>query len=368
MIGTILQSALFLGIINALLAAVLVLAEKRLVKYGESRITINQEKEISVQGGRSLLSTLNRQKIFLPSACGGRGTCSYCKCVVQGGGAILPTEEAVLTDEEISRQYRLACQLKVKSDLTVTIPETLLAIKEYRAEVSEIVDLTYDIKRIRLRLVEPSSISFVPGQYVQLMNQPYPGVKDVVSRAYSIASIAAEKRSVDLLIRLVPDGICTTWIHEYLKAGDTVMFTGPMGDFRYHENTGEVILVAGGSGMAPMIPLLEEMANSEVRRRVTYFFGADNSKDLFYTDIVRAFEKRLHRFQYVPALSSPEPDLQWEGETGLITVPLEQHLKTIDVQGAQAYLCGSPGMIKACIHLFNQYGIQNSDIYFDPFA
>jgi Na+-transporting NADH:ubiquinone oxidoreductase subunit F len=141
-----------------------------------------------------------------------------------------------------------------------------------------------------------------------------------------------------------------------------------MGDFKYHEDKGEVILIAGGSGMAPMVPLLEEMANKDVKRRITYFFGVGNGKDLFYTDLIRSFEKRLHHFQYIPTLSRPEPDLQWKGETGLITAPLERHLKALDIEGAQAYLCGSPGMIKACTQLLNRYDIKNSNIFFDPFA
>jgi len=368
MISTILQAVLLIGALNAVLAALLVLAEKRLVDFGECTITINRDKQIITEGGRTLLSTLNSQKIFLPSACGGRGTCSYCKCGVEGGGPLLPTEEAVLTEEEINGRVRLACQLKVKNDLAIIIPEALFAIKEYRAEVSEIEDLTYDIKRIRLRLIDPAEISFRPGQYVQLHSQPFERVKQRLSRAYSIASSADERTFIDLMIRLVPEGVCTTWVHEHLAIGDEVIFTGPMGDFRYHENTGEVILVAGGSGMAPIIPLLGEIEEKKIARRVTYFFGAGNGSDLFYTDVLQAFERRISRFEYVPTLASPRTEDRWDGESGLITQPLERYLQTIDMKGAQAYLCGSPGMIKACIQILNQYGLDNAHIYFDPFA
>jgi Na+-transporting NADH:ubiquinone oxidoreductase subunit F len=219
-----------------------------------------------------------------------------------------------------------------------------------------------------LSLIEPSDITFTPGQYVQLQSNPYGAVKERVTRAYSIASRSSEQEYIDLLIRLVPEGICTTWVHEYLKAGDSIRFTGPMGDFKLHEGSGEIIMVAGGSGMAPMIPILGELEEKQISRKTTFFFGAGKLKDLFYTELMHTFEKNIPRFAYVPTLAEPQPGGEWEGETGLITAPLERYMHKISTSDAQGYLCGSPGMIKACIQVMSKYGLDKNRIYFDPFA
>jgi Na+-transporting NADH:ubiquinone oxidoreductase subunit F len=229
-------------------------------------------------------------------------------------------------------------------------------------------DLTYDIKLMRLRLADAEEIHFTPGQYVQLQSKPYAGVKSSVSRAYSIASPSSETKSVDLMIRLVPDGICTTWVHGHLEKGESVTFTGPMGDFRLHEGEGEIVMVAGGSGMAPMVSLLDELVRSKSNRKITYFFGAVTKRDLFYMNEMDIFMKENPNFKFVLALSQPAPEDTWKGETGLITVPLENYLKTIEPSRAQGYMCGSPGMIKACMGVFNRNGVSNDRIFFDPFA
>ena len=355
--------------INGLLALFLVVADRFLANYGECTVTVNQDRELRVNGGGTLLATLNSQKIFLPSACGGRGTCAYCKCtVVEGAGPLLPTEEPLLNAQEIAEHVRLACQVKVKQDLKIQIPAELFNIKEFTAEVVLIQDLTYDTKLVRLKLIEPAEIRFVPGQYIQLQSQPYDGVKERVARAYSIASPSTETASVDVMVRLVPEGICTTWVHSHLKEGDRVAFTGPMGDFRLREGTGEIVMVAGGSGMAPIVSLLSEILHKKIERKVTYFFGAVTEKDLFYVDEMKAFEDHLLNFTFVPALSEPPSKAKWKGETGLITVPLEKYLKKIKTDDAQGYLCGSPGMIKACVDVFKRHGVANDRIFFDPFA
>jgi len=242
----ILKTIFLITAINGVLAVLLVIAERYLANYGECKIQINDQKEIQVNGGTSLLSALSSQKIFLPSACGGRGTCAYCKCKVQNGaGPLLPTEVPFLTQTEIESQIRLSCQVKVKQDLQISIPEALFAIQKFDSEIELIQDLTYDIKLIRLKLLEPDHIQFKAGQYVQLVSQPYGKVKGSVQRAYSIASPTYETGIVDLMIRLVPEGICTTWVHEVLKEKDHVQIIGPMGDFKMHEGEGEIIMVAG---------------------------------------------------------------------------------------------------------------------------
>ncbi len=364
----ILTTAAMVGI-SGVLAILLVIAERYLANYGECKITINDEKELEVTGGATLLSSLSSQKIFLPSACGGRGTCAYCKCkIVEGGGPLLPTEEPMLTKEEIQDEVRLACQVKVKQDIKIEIPDELFNIKEFKTKVAALKDLTYDIKLLRLDLIDPPEINFKAGQYVQLQTQPYDGVKESVSRAYSASSPSFEKKYVELMIRLVEGGICTTWVHEHLKEGDDVKIVGPMGDFYLREGDGEIIMIAGGSGMAPMVSLLHKIDNEKIDRKVTYFFGANQKRDLFYVDEMKAFEKNIPNFNFVPALSSPDPEDDWNGETGLITEPLENYLKEIDTSNVQGYLCGSPGMINACIKVLEKYKITGDRTFFDPFA
>ncbi len=370
MIAKILLTTAAMAGISGILAILLVIAERFLADYGEVKITINDEKELTVTGGSSLLASLSREKIFLPSACGGRGTCAYCKCkILDGVGPVLPTEEPLLTKEEIQEKVRLACQVKVKQDMRIEIPDELFNIKEFQTQVALIKDLTYDIKLIRLKLVEPDSIRFVSGQYVQIYNEPYDDVKESVSRAYSIASSNAETEYIDLMIRLVPEGIMTTWVFNYLKEGDSLKVVGPMGDFRLHEGDGEIILIAGGSGMAPIVSLLKEIEREKIDREVIYFFGANTRADLFFVDEMKAFEKSIPSFRFIPTLSNPETKDRWDGETGLITMPLEKYLKQLtDTSKTQAYLCGSPGMVNACVAVLEKYKISSDRIFFDPFA
>lgn len=369
MVAKIVIATVTMAGISGLLSILLVIAERFLANYGECKILINDEKELTVTGGASILSSLNQQKIFLPSACGGRGTCAYCKCkVTEGVGPLLPTEEPLLTKDEIQSSVRLACQVKVKQDIKIEIPEELFNIKEFDVEVESIKDLTYDIKLLHLKLIEPNEIKFKPGQYVQLISKPYNGVKESVSRAYSIASPNYEKNYVEIMVRLVPEGICTTWVHQHLKEKERIKIVGPMGDFHLHDGTGEIIMIAGGSGMAPMVSLLAEMAEKKIERKVTYFFGSVAKRDLFYVDEMREFEKKIKNFTFVPALSQPAEEDEWDGETGLITIPLSKFVRDKDNSENQAYLCGSPGMINACTVILKKYNFSTDHIYFDPFA
>lgn len=371
MVFQVLRAVVSVAGISGVLAALLVIAERYLANYGECQIDINNgNKVLTVMGGSSLLSSLAREKIFLPSACGGRGTCAYCKCqIVEGAGPLLPTEEPLLEQAEIESNIRIACQVKIKQDFKIFIPEELFNIKEFTSEVALIKDLTYDIKLVRLKLIDPPEITFKAGQYAQLQSKPYENVKEIVSRAYSIASPSFEKDYIDLMIRLVPEGICTTWVHNYLQEGERVKFIAPVGDFYLRDGESEIIMVAGGSGMAPLASILEEIATKKIERKVTYFFGAVTKRDLFYLDEMAELEQRIPNFTFVPALSAPTPDDDWDGETGLITVPLENYLKGNDHNAdAQSYMCGSPGMINACVKVLTQNGVKEENIFFDPFA
>ena len=354
--------------LSAALAALLIVAERYLISYGTCKIEINQgARELTVQGGENLLMALKNCGIFIPSACGGRGTCAYCKVEVpEGGGPLGPTEEPLLNQEEIEGGVRISCQCKVRNDLKVAIPAQLLFVQEYRGRVERIRDLTDDMKELRIELIEPEAIDFVAGQYIQLEAPAYGENPEPVFRAYSISSPPSQKSHIELIIRLVPGGICTTWVFEVLKAGDEVRFTGPFGEFRLSDSDSEMIWIAGGSGMAPFWSILRHMKEPRLGRPCTYFFGAVQRKDTFFLDELRRMEKDLPRFRYLPALSDPQGTDNWTGQIGLITEVVDRNVPS--GENKEAYLCGSPGMIDAAIKILHAKGISDNRIYYDKFA
>ena len=359
-------SVIVVSAIPGFLAAALVLADRFVSNYGECRIQINDNKTLDVQGGSTLLDSLTENQIFIPSACGGKGTCGYCKVkVLQGGGPVLPTEESYLDADEIKENVRLSCQVKVRENLDIEIPEELLEIQQYRAACERIRDLTHDIKEFRFRLSDPETISFRPGQYMQLLTPAYDGNEEVY-RAYSIASDPAEVDMVEFVIRLVPGGICTTYCFNHLNEGDEMSMNGPYGDFYLRDTEAPMLFVAGGSGMAPLKSILHDMKNTGNKREVTYFFGANEVRELFYMDDMRAFEEELENFTFVPVVAQPEEGAEWDGETGLVTEPLERHID--DASGYEGYLCGSPGMIDAAVEVLKKLGMPEDRIYYDKFA
>jgi len=307
MILTIFTAVIVVSMIGAALAGVLVISEHYLNDYGQCRVTINDERELEVEGGRDLLSLLTAEKIFIPSACGGRSTCGLCKLkVLEGAGPLLPTEEPFLDETERKSNVRLSCQVKVRRDLKIEIPKELFAIREYTCKCTEITDLTQDIKQFRFELIEPKTMDYVPGQYVQLRAPAYKKSSEEVYRAYSIASDPSQKDIIDLIIRLVPGGICTTYCFEYLKIGDEVKMNGPYGEFRLSETNAPIVFIAGGSGMAPIKCIIHHMINTQNKRKATYYFGANQSRDLFLLDLMKEFEKKLPDFHFVPVLSEPD--------------------------------------------------------------
>jgi Na+-transporting NADH:ubiquinone oxidoreductase subunit F len=353
--------------VSTVLAIIMVIADATIANYGDVKITINEEKDVTVTGGKPLLGSLMEEKIFIPSACGGRGSCGLCKVKVTSDvGDYLPTELPWITDEEKQENIRLSCQLKLKKDVAIKIPEELFNVREFQTEVASLRDLTYDIKEVTLKLVEPSEITFKAGQYVQFQVPEYELSKESVYRAYSVASPPSTKDSIQLEIRLIPNGICTTYVFEHLKVGDRIIINGPYGEFFLHENQRDIVFIAGGSGMAPIKSILHNMQEKSISRHATYFFGARSVRDLFLVDEMQGFEKSLNNFRFVPALSEPLEEDNWKGETGLITEVLDRHLKS--GENTEAYLCGSPGMIDASIKVLTQNGIPEELIYYDKFA
>lgn len=367
MVLSILIAVFVVSSIGGVLAAVLVVSEHYLANYGPCQVTINKDKQLTVQGGKSLLSVLAEEKIFIPSACGGRGTCGLCKLkVLEGGGTLLPTEEPYLDKQERESNVRLSCQVKVRNDMQIEVPAELLAIQEYACRCAKIVDLTHDIKLFRFELVEPATMDYIPGQYVQLRAPAYEKSTREVYRAYSIASDPAEKSIIDLIIRLVPGGICTTYCFEYLKEGDEVKINGPYGDFRLSETQAPIVFIAGGSGMAPIKCILHQMKNTANKRTAVYYFGANRVDELFLTDQMRRLESELAAFRYVPVVARPEEGQAWDGQTGLVTEAVQQEVK--NAAESEAYLCGSPGMIDASIEVLVELGMKEEKIFYDKFA
>lgn len=348
--------------ISAGLAILLALADKYIASYGECKITINKEKELVVEGGNPLLSYLIDNKIFIPSACGGKGTCGYCKLrVLEGAGPVLPTETPYLTRQDILHSVRLACQVKVKGDIELAIPEDLLAAQQFKTVIEKIEDLTHDIKRFVFKLIEPKEINFKPGQYIQFC---IPNTSEF--RAYSIASPPSVKDRVELMVRLVPGGLCSTYMHEVLEEGDEAYITGPYGEFYLHEESQkEIICVGGGCGMAPLKSIINHLIETGSKRKIIYFFGARQKRDLFYTEELERFEKEYENFKFIPALSEPVPEDEWNGEVGLVTQVMQKHLKYNKNQ--EAYLCGPPPMIDAAIGVLTSKGVNINEIYYDKF-
>ena len=355
--------------LTVILSVILLIAERWLVRYGPCKLDINRgERDVEIEGGQSLLASLRTGGIYLPSACGGRGTCAYCKCkITAGGGPVGPTEEPLLTPDEVAGDVRIACQVKVRNDIELEIPESLLAIREFSATVEKVTQLTHDIRELRFALTEPAEIKFTSGQYMQLESQPYDKQKSSVFRAYSISSKPSDTGAIELIIRLVPGGICTTWVFEHLKEGDPVKLTGPFGEFRIAETNAPMVWIAGGSGMAPfwsMVRHLKEVGND---RPVRYFFGAVNQRDLFFLDELRALEKELDWFTFIPVLSGSGEGVEgWDGRRGLVTEAVADIVE--ENSDAEGYLCGSPGMCDAARKALAAKGIADERIYFDKFA
>ncbi|MHC4517267.1 MAG: FAD-binding oxidoreductase [Planctomycetota bacterium] len=367
MIVTTLIAVLVVSFIAAALAALLAISEYYLANYGPCKLTINDDKEITVEGGGSVLASLVQEKIFIPSACGGRGTCGLCKLkVLEGAGPLLPTEEPFLDKAERDSNVRLSCQVKVRNDLRIAVSPELLAIQEYTCRCAKITDLTYDIKLFRFELIEPATMDYIPGQYVQLLTPAYGKSREEVYRAYSIASDPAEKNVIELIIRLVPGGICTTYCFEHLKEGDEVRINGPYGDFQLSETDSPIIYIAGGSGMAPIKCMLHHMQNTANQRKAVYFFGANSPDELLMGDDMQQFESDLADYRYVPVVARPPEGHQWKGEAGLVTEAVQRGLK--DAPQYEAYLCGSPGMIDAAVEVLKGLGVTEANIFYDKFA
>ncbi|OGD79000.1 MAG: hypothetical protein A2Y64_04140 [Candidatus Coatesbacteria bacterium RBG_13_66_14] len=363
MLPIILTSAAVIGGIALALGLILALADKFLADYGVVTLTINGDKELSVKGGNSLLYTLFQQKYFIPSACGGKGTCAYCKLVVtEGAGPYLPTEKIVLTDEEMAKNVRLSCQVKVRGAMRVEIPAEYFEIGEYEAVLEKAELVTPAIKELTFRLADPPAIKFKAGQYVQIQ-APAPGTGEAVYRAYSMASLPSLRETVSFNVRLEENGVASTYLFG-LKDGDPVKFSGPYGEFLYSRSGRNAVCLATGVGLAPFRSLIPDILESDPDVEVFLFFGARVKGDLYGGADIEEWAKNP-KFHYIPILSGEEGD--WDGERGRMDVVFFAKFFESHAQD-EYYLCGAPVVVNSLTAELIKRGVPEGRIHFDKFG
>ncbi|WP_319505444.1 NADH:ubiquinone reductase (Na(+)-transporting) subunit F [Bacteroides graminisolvens] len=402
----------FLGVI-LLLVIILLIAKRYLSPSGKVKVTINGEKEVEVEVGSSLLSTLAENKIFLPSACGGGGSCAQCRCQVEaGGGEILPTEKVHFSRKEQQANWRLGCQVKVKQDMEIKVPEAVLGVKKWECEVVSNNNVATFIKEFVVRLPKGEHLNFVSGGYIQIDIPKY-DIKyadyeiedrfrgdwdkfkmwdltckneEETMRAYSMANYPAEGDIVMLNVRIatppfdrvnggfmnVPPGISSSYIFS-LKPGDKVMVSGPFGEFHPILDSGrEMLYVGGGAGMAPLrshiLHLLKTLKITD--RKISYWYGARSKNEIFYEEDFRELEREFPNFSFHIALSDPLPEDNWTGPVGFIhNVILNNCLKDHEApEDVEYYMCGPGPMAKAVEKMLYDLGVPRNMLMFDDFG
>jgi Na+-transporting NADH:ubiquinone oxidoreductase subunit F len=394
------------------LVAMLLYAKKKLTPQGEVTIDINDgEKVITTNPGSTLLSTLSENGLFLPSACGGGGTCGMCTCQVESGaGTILPTETGFFTRKEQQENYRLGCQIKVKDNIKMFVPKEIMGIQKWECEVVSNKNVATFIKEFVVKLPEGETLDFRSGGYIQIdvpkinvdfknfeieeqfrkdwedmgmfdlqMKNPEPQF-----RAYSMANHPAEGNIVMLNIRIatppwdrvkggfkkVNPGVCSSYIFS-LKPGDKVMVSGPYGEFFIKDTDREMMFIGGGAGMAPMRShIFDQFHTKKTSRKATYWYGARSKKEIFYEEDFRKIEKDFDNFDFTIALSEPLPEDNWEGDTGFIhKVIYDRYLsKHEEPEEIEYYLCGPPMMNDAVTKMLLDLGVPQENIDYDDFG
>ena len=422
--------AVFLGIV-LLLVALLLFVRNKLMPKGKMKITINGEKELEVQPGNSLMASLADQQVFLPSACGGKGNCGQCKCrVVEGGGGILPTEVGFFSRKQIQEHWRLGCQVKVKEDLKILVPQSVLDVKEYECTVVSNRNVATFIKEFKVQLPEGAHMDFIPGSYAQIripkFNLSYADFdKELIGaeylpawekfkmfdlhcvnteptiRAYSMANYPAEGDVFMLTVRIAtppfkPDrsgfmnvnpGIASSYIFS-LKPGDKVLMSGPYGEFHVKEHLDagretagrgmqlpEMIWVGGGAGMAPLRAQIMHLTRTmNVRdREMHYFYGARALNEVFYLDDFHQLEKDFPNFHFHLALDRPDPAADASGvpyTAGFVhNVMYDTYLKDHPApEDIEYYMCGPGPMSAAVVNMLDNLGVPSENILYDDFG
>ena len=399
--------------LTLLLVVILLVAKARLMPAGNRRITINGERTVETPAGATLLASLASNKIFLPSACGGGGSCGMCRCrVLSGGGEILPTETGFFTRKQQQEHYRLACQVKVKNDLQIQVPQPILGIKKMECEVVSNRNVASFIKEFVVRVPEGEKFDFLPGSYVQI-DVPRYDIKftdmevddkfrdewdkykmwgltcrndEETFRAYSMANYPAEGNIIMLNIRIatppfdrstgtwaagIKPGICSSYIFTR-KPGDKVTLSGPYGDFHIQDTGREMIYIGGGAGMAPLRSHLMHLFRTlhTTDRKISYWYGARSRREIFYEEDFRAIERDFPNFKFNIALSDPQPEDNWTGYTGFIHQVLYDHyLKDHEApEDIEYYMCGPGPMSSAVKKMLWDHGVPSEMLMYDDFG
>jgi Na+-transporting NADH:ubiquinone oxidoreductase subunit F len=355
-LGVSFSLALFFGI-------VLLAADALLSTYGDCKIRINNDKELVLPGGDTLLSSLFAKKYFIPSACGGKGTCGYCKVKLPGSDLpLLATEKMVLSPQEIDQGWRLSCQIKVKTDMNVWMPEEYFLIKEYSSMVESTKTIAKNIKEINFKLISPDKIIFKPGQYIQVH---IPAKGSTIYRSYSIASHPQNKQIITLNVKLEEKGIGSTWLHN-LKKGDIVNISGPYGDFIVKNSGKNVVLIAGGVGLAPISSIIEEFTSKNPAIKAVLYFKVKYEDELYYLEKLEDWKKIWPSFSYHLIVSDiPETEKFKKGLRGRITKVLDNYIH--NHLNDDFYLCGAPVMINGLMEYFKEKNIPENSILYDKF-
>jgi Na+-transporting NADH:ubiquinone oxidoreductase subunit F len=335
---------------------------------GTARIVVNDgERIIPARPERPLLFSLMAERIFIPSACGGRASCGQCRVRITSGARDHVVEErALLSAEEMSRGVHLACQTRGFKELHVRLPHGYLQARQFACRVSAIRDPAPGMREVDLDLVEPARMTFVAGQYVQFVLPGTEGDEQPVYRAYSVASPPSRFQRLTLLMAFVQGGACTPYVFQRLRVGDDVHVNGPFGAFSVRESGRELLFIAGGSGIAPVRAMLLDLAERGVDRRATFFYSTRTAADLIYRSEIANLGRALMGFRFIPVLSHPKPGDAWTGEIGGLPAVLARLLPRLDHH--EAYLCGGPGLIDASIGALKSRGLADELIFFDKFS
>ena len=398
----------FFTVIVLILVGLILFAKSRMVPSGSVQIVINDnpDRSLEVPMGDKLLNTLGDQEIYLPSACGGGGTCGQCKCVIkEGGGSLLPTEASLITRKEAREGYRLSCQVSVKENLKLEIPAEIFEIKRWECTVRSNRNVSTFIKELILDLSEGETVDFQAGGYIQIeapphtvsyknfdIDETYRGdwdkfdmwqyvsrVDKSVVRAYSMANYPEEPGMIMLNVRIaspppytpdVPPGQMSSFLFN-LKAGDRVTVSGPYGEFYARDTENEMVFIGGGAGMAPMRShIFDQLKRLKSPRKISYWYGARSLREAFYVEELDRLDEKNQNFSWNLALSEPMPDDNWTGSTGFIhQVLYDEYLKEHPApEDCEYYLCGPPLMNTAVLKMLDSLGVEPDHILFDDFG
>ncbi len=405
---TALIGVIFFTVLILLLVILLNFAGNKLLPQGNVQIEINdgKEKSITIRPGSTLLSALTGNKIYLPSACGGQGTCAQCKCqIIDGAGTILPTETGHIDRKEAADHWRLACQVKIKQDLKIRIPDEIFNIKKYTCTVISNYNVATFIKELIIELPSDAKMDYRAGGYIQIEVPSYKLKysdfdieneyhedwdkydlwhyqavnEEEVIRAYSMASYPAEGNKIMLNVRIaspppwapdVPPGIASSYIFN-LKPGDSVEVSGPYGEFFTKDSEREMIFIGGGAGMAPMRShIYDLLKTNKSKRKISFWYGARSLREMFYDDEFKELEKKFPNFSYQVGLSEPLEEDNWQGSVGFIHQILYDNMLKYhdDPTEIEYYMCGPPPMIDAIDKMLYDLGVERDMIAYDKFG